>query len=242
MIENKKIIAIIPARGGSKRVPRKNVKLLADKPLIAYAIEAALKSKYLDRVIVSTEDDEIATIAKEFGAEIPFVRPMEIATDAAKSLDVLQHAVRFLEEKENFKPELTVLIQPTSPLVLTEDIDKTIEKSLKTNSNSCTTFCEITERPEWMYIMENDRAKLFMEQKTQETRTQYLPKIFRLNGAVYVIKYDTLMIANKILDNSNLSAVIMPEERSIDIGKPFDFEVAEALLKYNNERKNHENN
>ncbi len=230
MYKNKKIIAVIPARGGSKRIPRKNIKLLAGKPLIVYAIEAALKSKYLDRVIVSTEDEEIAAIAKQCGAEIPFIRPMELATDAAKTLDTLQHSVKFLEENENYKPDLIILIQSTSPLVLTEDIDKAVEKSLETNANSCATFCEITERPEWMYKIEDGKAKLFFEQKIQETRTQYLPKIFRLNGAVYVIKYDTLMIENKILDNANLAAVIMPKERSIDIDEPIDFEITEFLM------------
>lgn len=231
MLKNKKIVAIIPARGGSKRVPRKNLKLLANKPLIAYAIEAALKSKYLDRIIVSTEDEEIASVARKYGAEVPFMRPEELATDAATSLNMLQHAVGFLEDNENYRADLITLIQPTSPLVLPDDIDRTIEKSVEMDSNSCTTICEISERPEWMYLMDNGRLKLFIEQKKQETRTQYLPKIFRLTGAVYVIKRNVLMEMGKILDNNDLSAVIMDKERSIDIGEPIDFEIAEALLR-----------
>ncbi len=231
MIKNKKIIAIIPARGGSKRVPRKNIKPLAGKPLIFYAINAALKSKYLDRVIVSTDDRKIAKVAEKFGAEIPFLRPKELATDRAKSIDVLKHAVRFLEEKENYKADIIVLVQPTTPLVLPEDIDKTIEKLIKARANSCVTMAEIGERPEWMYkIGKNGKAKLFWEQKIQKTRSQDLPKIFRLNGAVYAVKRDVLMKKNKILDNKNLTAIIMPRDRSIDIDEPVDFKIAEAIF------------
>lgn len=240
MYKNKKIIAVIPARGGSKRIPRKNIKLLAGKPLIVYAIETALKSSYLDRVIVSTEDKEIAGVAKKYGAEIPFMRPMELATDTATSLSVLQHAVRFLEKNENYKPDLIVLIQPTSPLILPEDIDKTIEQAVESNSNSCTTLCEIKERPEWMYLIGKNRTRIFLKQKIQKARIQDLPKIFRLNGAVYVIKRDILMRKNKILDNANLAAVIMPKERSIDIDEPIDFEITEFLMdKY--AKKNNKN-
>lgn len=229
-----KIIAVILARGGSKRVPRKNIKLLAGKPLIAYSIQAAVQSKYLDRVIVSTDDVEIADVAKQFGADVPFLRPDELANDTATSLIALQHAVKFIENNENDKFDLVVLIQATSPLILSEDVDKTIEKSIETNHNSCTTVCEISERPEWMYIIKNNHAQLLIQQKDQETRTQLLPKVYRLTGAVYVIKRDTLMEKGKILDNNDLSVVIIPKERSIDISDFHDFIIAEALIKGGN--------
>ena len=162
MIKNKKIIAIIPARGGSKGVPRKNIKLLNGKPLISYSIRAALKSKFIDRVIVSTDDKEIAEIAKRYKAEVPYLRPAELAQDTSPTLPVLQHAVKYLEEKENYKTDLIVLLQPTTPLILASDIDSAIKQLIKTKTNSCVSICEISERPEWMYIFKGNKIKQFL--------------------------------------------------------------------------------
>ena len=117
------ILGVITARGGSRRIPRKNVKLFCGKPLITYTIEAAQKSQLLSRVILSSEDEEIIQIAKEYGLEVPFVRPRYLATEDAKSVDVLIHAVKFLEETENYKPDIVVILEPTSPLRTAEDID-----------------------------------------------------------------------------------------------------------------------
>src|SRR6266404_128898 len=127
MYKDKKILCIIPARGGSKRLPGKNIKPLNGKPLIGYAIEAAKGSKYIDKVIVSTDDEAIAAVSKEFGAEVPFMRPAELATDTAASIEVLRHAVAFIENLEE-KVDVIVLIQPTVPGVLAVDVDAAIEK------------------------------------------------------------------------------------------------------------------
>jgi len=238
MRKNQKIIAIIPARGGSKGIPRKNIKLLKGKPLIAYAIGAALKAKLIDRVIVSTDDEEIARIAKERGADVPFLRPAELALDGTATLPVLQHAVNYLDEKENYKADIIVLVQPTSPLVLAEDIDQAIEKLMKTGANSCVSLCKISERPEFMYSFEETNIKRFLETETDKAkRRQELPEIFRLNGAVYVTRRKTLMEQNKIIDHSNATAIIMPHERSIDIDEPIDFKIAELLLQETNDKK-----
>ncbi len=228
MYKEKKILCIIPARGGSKRLPGKNIKLLNGVPLIGYAIRAALASKYIDRVIVSTDDEAIAAVAKELGAEVPFMRPLELATDEATTLSVLQHALAELE-KAGEKFDDIVLVQPTVPGILTEDIDSALEKFFETDTNSCISVCEITDPPEWMYRM-REGGMLEKYISAPDSRTQDLEKLYRVNGAVYVTKREILMDKNKIVDQENCASVIMSRERSIDIDTEMDFIVAEVIL------------
>lgn len=231
--KDKKIVVIIPARGGSKGVPRKNVKLLNGRPLISYAIKAALGSKYADRVIVSSDDKEIGKIAKKYGAEVPFVQPAELATDTAQLKPVLQYAVNFIESHNKNKIDIVILIQPTSPSVLSEDVDKAIEHMLKTNTNSCVSVCEISERPEWMYSINNNLIEPFIKKpKTKSTRRQDLPQLYRLNGAVYVTRRDVLIKKDRIIDEKS-SAIVMPQARSFDINEPLDFIIIESLMNKN---------
>src|SRR3989338_6913697 len=230
---SQKILVIIPARGGSKRLPGNNIKKIGGKPMIAHAIEAARKSKYVDRVVVSNDDKAIASIAKKYKAEVPFVRPAELASDTAPTLPVLQHVVKYVEENDKFKPDLVVLIQPTNPLVRSEDVDGTIETLFKTNTNSCFSVTEISQRPEWMYRMDNNPAELFLKEESGPTkRSQELPRLAIINGTVYVMKYETLMTKNKIRDG-NTSIYVMPRERSVDIDDKFDFELAKFLFQRN---------
>lgn len=226
MFKDKKILCVIPARGGSKRLPGKNIKLLEGKPLIAYAIAAAKASKYIDRVVVSTDDEAIARVAKECGAEVPFMRPPELAGDLSPVVPALQHAVTYMQDHESFRPDVHVLIQSTTPFVTTEDIDLAIETFFATESHSCVSVCEISERPEWMYTLEGAQAVPFIDTPAQ--RGQDLQKLFRLNGAVYVTKIEVLMEKNMVFDNANCSAVIMPRDRSVDIDTIEDFMIAEA--------------
>lgn len=239
MYKNNKILAVIPARGGSKRLPGKNIKKIGGKPMIAYAILAAKGSKYIDRVIVSTDDKNIIRVAKEYGAEVPFVRPAELASDTATAISVLQHAVTYMENSGKFMPDIIVLIQPTSPLVRPEDVDGTIEKMFFARTNSCFTVSEINQRPEWMYHIGGKKPKLFLSHSNQEAkRSQDLPKLAIINGAVYATKYNTLMKKSLINDPKNTSIYLMPKERSVDIDDYFDFKIAEALFKYNKDKKN----
>ena len=231
MYRNNQILAIIPARGGSKRLPGKNIKKIGGKPMIAHAILAAKRSKYIDRVIVSTDDLKIAKVAKKYGAEAPFLRPAELASDTATSLSVLKHAVTYLESNDKFKPDIVVLIQPTNPLVQSNDINGTIEKMIATKTNSCFTVAEISQRPEWMYRIERNKPELYIKTGLENKRSQDLPKLAIVNGAVYAVKYNVLMKKNLITDNSNTSIYLMPRERSADIDEPFDFELAEFLFK-----------
>lgn len=240
MATKMEVLAIIPARGGSKRVPHKNIKLLGGKPLISYAIRAARKSKYVSKIIVSTDDEKIAKIAKKYKAEIPFIRPARLAGDTSTTLSVLQHALLFLEKENKYKPDLVVLLQPTSPFVLSSDIDEAIEKLIKTRMNSCVSVCEIVERPEWMFTYQKDKKdkiKPYLKNFDKTTTSQKMPKIFRLNGAIYVNRRDVLMNKNKIIDN-NCAAIVMPINRSIDIDTMFDFLIAETLIKNNHAKEN----
>lgn len=231
--KDKIVLSIITARGGSKRLPRKNIKLLNGKPMIAYAIEAANKSKYIDRLIVTTDDSKIANISKKFGAEIPFMRPPELSNDTASSLVVLQHAVKWMEVKENYKPDIIVLIQPTSPFVLADDVDKTIEKIINNDSDSCFSVCEIKERPEWMFYLDGDRARPYVKKVSETARSQDFSPLFITNGAVYAMKTDLLMKRNMIRNRKNSSVHTMPVNRSIDIDTLTDFRLAELLMKEN---------
>ena len=149
---NKKpfIVAVIPARGGSKRLPRKNIIDLNGKSLIAYTIEAALKSKYINKVIVSTEDKEIAEVAEKFGAKVPFIRPAKLASDTASTLGVLKHAVTFIEKEENKKIDIVITLQPTSPLRTVHHIDESIEKFLKNNFDSLVSIKSTKYPAQWL--------------------------------------------------------------------------------------------
>jgi len=230
MYKNSKILAIIPARGGSKRIPKKNIKLLAGKPLIAYSINKALNSKYIDRVLVSTDDSLIAVISKKYGAEVPFIRPKRLSKDTSLTVDALRHAVSFIE-KTGYQPEIIVLIQATTPLIRVADIDKTIKKLFKDKVNSCFTVREVSERPEWMYRVRNNKISSYIKNISEEKRRRDKEKLAIENGGVYVMTRDILMKNKQNIDRDSMSAVFMPKERSIDIDEPIDFIIVEALIK-----------
>lgn len=230
MYKDKKILCTILARGGSKRLPGKNTKLLNGKPLISYAIQAAKSSQYIDRVIVSTDDENIARVARDEGAEVPFIRPAELSSDTASVISAVQHTIKYLREHESYVPDAHVLIQLTSPFVQKEDIDAAIETFFRTGANSCVSVCEITDRPELMGRLEGERLTPFMED-IPSLRNQDRPELFRLNGAVYVTKIEVVMEKGLIYDGSDCAAIVMPRERSVDIDTPLDFVIAETLMK-----------
>jgi CMP-N,N'-diacetyllegionaminic acid synthase len=225
------IIAIIPARGGSKSIPRKNIKPLGGKPLIIYTIETALKCKLFDRVIVSTDDKEIATISEKHGARLPFMRPRELALDTTPMLPVLQHAVSYLEKNEKLHIDIVVLLQPTSPFRDVSDIENCIEKLKNERADSVVTLCEAEQNPYFVIIkLQDGNVVPLLKTEKPVTSRQDAAKVYRLNGAVYVVRRNVLMNENKIFTD-NTKAVIMPQEKSIDIDSPLDFEFAEFLIK-----------
>jgi len=227
-----KVLGVIQARGGSKRVPRKNVKLLAGKPLIAYMIEAAKAARKLDRLIVSSDDDEIINVAKEFGAEVPFKRPDELATSETPTEQVTQHAVNWMKENEDFDADIVVHMQPTTPFVIPEDIDGCIDELINADVESVVTASKILERPEWMFaIAEDGKAELILKGKLTDQRgnSQSMKELYIPNGGVYAT-YKEALFKNNSLYGETVKLWIMPHERSIDIDEPIDFEFAEFML------------
>lgn len=225
MYQTHKILAVIPARGGSKGVPRKNVRLLDGKPLIAWSIEQASQSRYVDRVIVSSEDEEICQVAKTYGAEVPFVRPAALASDTAPGVDVLCHAV----EAAGGDYDYVVLLQPTSPLREADDIDAAIELCIERAVPSVVSLAEATKSPYWMYQMESDGGLVPVVENVASNRQQ-LPRSYALNGAVYVLEVASLLESRAILREDTLGYV-MPTERSYDIDTEMDFLICDFIKK-----------
>lgn len=230
MIDGKSVLAIIPARGGSKGIPRKNIKDLCGKPLIAWTIEEALKSKYIDRTIVSTEDEEIAEISKKYGAEIPFLRPKELAEDDTPTVDVVIYLINWLERSEGYKYDYVCVLQCTSPFRNYLDIDKCLEKVEIVQMDGIVSICEVETNPYWTNIFEGERLKYFIEEGRSLTRRQQLPEVYRYNGAIYIVRKEVL-IKQKTLEPKNMTGYIMNRENSIDIDDMMDFKLAELLIK-----------
>lgn len=219
-----KILAVIPARGGSKGVPRKNIRDLAGKPLIGWTIEEAKKSKYIDRLILSSEDDEIIEVAKQFGCEVPFKRPIELAQDDTPGIEPVLNAIEYCPGYD-----YVVLLQPTSPLRTVEDIDGCIEKLLSSGKDFCVSVTEPNKSPFWMYTLENENMVPLIAQDKLVARRQDLPKVYALNGAVYIGNCNSLKISQSFL-TENTTAYIIPEMRSIDIDNQIDFMICEMFL------------
>jgi len=228
MYNNKKVLAIIPARGGSKRLPGKNILDLNGKPLIAWTIEAAKKSINIDKLIVSTDDNNIANISKRYGAEVPFMRPKELSSDTASSIDVILHAINFYKEK-NLEFEYVLLLQPTSPLRITEDIDNAF-KILDNNTKAIVSVCETEHSPLWSNTLPDDLSmKDFISSEIKNKRSQDLHKYYRLNGAIYIAGIEYLKNNNGFL-GTNTKAFIMPQERSVDIDSEVDFKLVKTII------------
>lgn len=225
-----KVLGIIPARGGSKGLPGKNIKLLAGKPLIAWTIKAALESHMLDRVIVSTDDPKIAKISRKWGAETPFLRPKQLARDRTRSLPVLKHAISFLKHKEGYIPDVVVLLQPTSPLRKPKHIRQALSLFHRTKANSLVGVCRAEHSPYWMMRLKGTQSFPLMADSKKYERRQDCPPVYRVNGAMYVTGYHVLMTKDKIMDK-NARAFVMDAHSSIDIDTPLDFKMAEILMK-----------
>ncbi|MFC2010256.1 cytidylyltransferase domain-containing protein [Chloroflexota bacterium] len=222
------IIGIIPARGGSKRLPYKNIKLLNGKPLIYYTIHEAKRSKYLSRLIVSTEDSEIAEISRRYDTEV-IERPAKLAQDDTPSLFVFQYIIQQLEEK-GFYPDVIVILQPTSPCRGVEDIDKAIEMFMETDCDSVVSVCETEVPLQWVFRLEEGWLSPIIKDWQKVDRRQNAPETYRLNGAIYVIHRDIIVKQNNVVTGNRMQPYIMPEERSVDIDSELDFKLAELII------------
>lgn len=228
------MLAIIPARGGSKGLPGKNIKILNGSPLIAYTIKSAKESKTIDRIIVSTDDKRIAEISINYGAEIPFLRPKELATDDAKAIDNYIFTIEELKKRENIIYEEFVILQPTSPLRKTEDINNAIELFYEKKADSVISFSEAQHPPLWAKkIDRNLKISNYFQDSIVNKNRQEIPIAFMPNGAIFVFKY--LLLKEKYTYYSDKTyAYIMPQINSIDIDNLLDFEFAEFLIRRNN--------
>lgn len=238
MIAGYTVLGLIPARGGSKGVPGKNVRAVAGKPLIAWTVEAARASRYIDRLILSSDDRGIIDLARTLGCEAPFVRPSELATDEADSLSVVRHALAALPERYAY----LVLLQPTSPMRKAEDIDGAIEACVAGNATACVSVCEAEKSPFWMMQLRENNviAPLFPPDRIPDRR-QDAPRIFALNGAVYVARTEHLINGGTFLalegsregfeaGAGSTLGYPMPRDRSFDIDTELDLAIAEFIL------------
>jgi len=227
MFQGKTFLAIIPARGGSKRLPHKNILDLAGKPLIAWTIEAGLKSRYIDKVVVSSDDDDILGISQNYGSEI-IRRPVELASDTATTFDAIKHAIENSESKFDY----IVLLQPTSPLRNEKHIDEAIELLMQKNADAVISVCEMDHSPLWSNTLPEDgNMSHFLRDEIKKKRSQVLEKYYRLNGAVYIIKIDKLLEEKTFFIQHNIFSYIMDRNSSVDIDVAIDYQIAIFFLK-----------
>lgn len=225
------MLAIIPARGGSKRLPNKNIKLFKEKPLIAYTIEAALTVKEITRVLVSTDDEAIAKVAIQYGAECPFLRPSELATDEAQSIDVFRHAVEEIE-KRNIRVDDIIILQPTSPLRTSKQIKEAIDLFYDKKADSVVSYCQESHPISWhKYISEEGKFEEIDKNEELNHNSQTVRKTFFPNGAIYILKKK--MLEEKVYYSSESYAYIMEKQTSIDIDTIDDFHYAEYVYDKN---------
>ncbi len=227
-----KVLAVIPARGGSKGVPRKNIRPVCGKPLIAYTIETALAAKHLlYRVIVSTDDDEIAAMAQQWGAEVPFIRPSELADDRVPMIPVLQHAARFVEKQDQIRLDWVLLLQPTDPFRTVEDIAAALVLGQQGSCDSVISVVQVfAVHPILMKRIEGDQLLPYCIEEKEGTRRQdYQPAAYMRNGAIYLTRRDVLLERHSIWGDV-IRPYIMPPERSVGVDSELDMKLVEILM------------
>lgn len=224
MIAGRRVLALIPARGGSKGLPGKNIQPVDGRPLLDWSITAARGSRYVDRVILSSDDEAIIDVARACGCDVPFRRPAALATDEATTLDVILHALDALPGYD-----LLVLLQPTSPLRASADIDTACERLVDHGASSCVSVCAVEQSPYWMYTIDDGQLRPIVEMPAGVARRQDLPPVYMLNGAVYAVDIVRLRVTRTIITTDTV-AHVMPMERSIDIDTAADFEAFQRMV------------
>ena len=231
-----KVLGVITARGGSKGIPGKNLKLLAGKPLLAYTIDTARRSGALDRVILSTEDEAIATAGRDLGCDVPFIRPLDLAHDDTPHLPVIQHATRWMQERINYQPDAVMILQPTSPLRTGDDIAAAVDLLERSGADSVLSVNEVPVHAHPMRTLRLDaagNAVLFVSGepvRTRINRRQDLPQAWVMNGAIYACRTRVLFAAEPSLYGNRVVAYRMPAARSISIDDLDDWAAAERAV------------
>ena len=229
-MDETQVVGIITARGGSKGVPRKNVRMVAGKPLIAWTIEAARQARSLNRVIVSTDDAEIARVAQHFGAEIPFIRPASLAQDNSTHIDVLCHAIHWLRDEGGCRVDYVVNLQPTSPMRLAEDIDGAVTLAIERRADAVVSICPTSANPHLVKQLSPTGELIgFAGVEVRHSRRQELPPAYVFNGSVYVNRADHLL-ATRNMFAPGMLGYVMPESRSWDIDTEEDLQVVDFLM------------
>lgn len=229
---NKFILAVITARGGSKGIPKKNIKLLGGYPLIAYSIAQAKKSSLISECIISTDSEEIAQVSRDYGGNVPFMRPPELSTDTAQHVPVLQHAIDFVERKNGKKIDYIILLQPTSPFRLTEDIDGVLSRLIDTGAHSAVTVIRMVDNHplKAKRLVDGFVEPYFSEYPEPEGRPrQQFPEAYKRSGAAYCMTR-SLIMDRGLLYGEKIAAHVVPGDRSIDIDNEKDWVVAEYML------------
>lgn len=221
---NSSLLAIIPARGGSKGLPGKNILPAGGRPLIAWTIAAAKEAAAVDYVILSSDDDAIIRVAQEWGCSAPFRRPVSLATDTSSSIDVVIHALDLFPEYEYI-----ALLQPTSPLRTAHDIDAAFDALIKSGADSCVSVCVADESPYWMYYVNEDGALKNLLPNKPISRRQDLPPVYVLNGAIYIARVRWLRESLSFMGDSCV-AYVMPRERSLDIDTAEDMNELRRII------------
>lgn len=229
MYNDKRILAIIPARGGSKGILNKNLKIVNNKPLIQYTIDEALKSKYIDKIVVSTDSEEIGRVAKRLGASFPFKRPKELAEDTSKTIDAIVYTIDKLKE-EKLLYDYVLTLQPTQPLRKAFHIDEAIEKVIDAGEDSLISISEVDDHP---VLMKTINASGYLENLLggrADARRQDFSKIYKVDGLIYINKIDD-NLNNKTSLNDNKLPYIIDKKYNLDIDEPMDLLILESILK-----------
>lgn len=232
MIDRPRILAVTLARGGSKSVPMKNIRPILGVPLIAYTIAEALRSRFITRYLISTDDETIRQVAQEYGAEAPFVRPSELATDTASSVSALQHAVNWAEQEEGMSYDFVVELMCTNPLKNVSDIDGALQKLINTGADSVIAMHKLDDHhPIRIKKIVDDKIVDFCLPEVPETRRQDLkPEAYIRSGSIYCMRRDYLMVQGLRYGLENSRPLILPPERAVNVDTEVDFLVAEKLL------------
>jgi CMP-N-acetylneuraminic acid synthetase len=232
-LNHKSFLAIIPARGGSKRLPNKNLLDINGKPLIEWSINAAKNSKYIDKILLSSDNDKILSTQKNTGISL-IKRPDILSTDTSTTFDAIQHSI---ERYPGF--DYIVLLQPTSPLRETKHIDEAIELLFEKNADAIVSVCEMEHNPLWSNVIpDNGDMKNFMDKALKNTRSQDLDKYFRLNGAIYICDIKELLQEKTFFIKDKIYSYLMSKEDSIDIDEELDYEIAKIIMNKRNKNAN----
>lgn len=228
------VLALVPARGGSKGVPRKAVRPMAGRPMIAWTIAAARAAGRLDRVVVTTEDAEIASTAREWGADVPFIRPAELAGDDTPGILPVEQALDWLQREQGYTPDWVMLLQPTSPLRTGEDIDAAVALAEVRDADAVISVTEAAHHPWWTRRVTEEGQIEDWDWAGEAARRQDLPPAFGLNGAIYLARRE-LLLEHRTWYLPRTFAHVMPPERSFDVDTPLDFRVCDLLLTHGEE-------